>query len=111
LAIKTGNTDQAGGVFLSASTTTVDHKTVAIVTAVLGAPTLWQALDNSLPLIRSAQTNFSANTLVPANNVVGRYRLHLGWQRAGSYQDGHDRNGLEWLDHPGHHSVTARVGH
>ena len=78
VGIKTGNTDQAGGVFLSASTTTVDHKTLTIITAVLGAPSLWQALNNSLPLIRSAQTNFSANTLVPANNVVGRYRLPWG---------------------------------
>jgi serine-type D-Ala-D-Ala carboxypeptidase (penicillin-binding protein 5/6) len=78
VGIKTGNTDQAGGVFLSASTTTVDTKSITIVTAVLGAPTLWQALNDSRPLIRSAQTNFSANTLIPAHNVVGSYRLPWG---------------------------------
>lgn len=78
VGIKTGNTEQAGGVFLSASTTIVDTKPVTIVTAVLGAPSLWRALTDSLPLIRSAQTNFSANTLIQANNVVGRYRLPWG---------------------------------
>jgi len=78
VGIKTGNTDQAGGVFLSASTTIVDTKPVTIVTAVLGAPTLGRALNDSVPLIRSAQTNFSANTLIKANNVVGRYRLPWG---------------------------------
>ena len=78
VGIKTGNTDQAGGVFLSASSAIVDAKPITIVTAVLGAPTLWQALSTSLPLIRSAQTNFSANTLINANNVVGRYRLPWG---------------------------------
>ena len=78
VGIKTGNTDQAGGVFLSASNTMVDKKPITIVTAVLGAPTLWRALNDSVPLIRSAQTNFSANTLVPANNVVGRYALPWG---------------------------------
>ena len=78
VGIKTGNTDQAGGVFLSASTTVVDKKPITVVTAVLGAPTLWRALNDSVPLIRSAQTNFSANTLVPTNNVVGRYALPWG---------------------------------
>ncbi|MEO8105546.1 MAG: hypothetical protein ABI602_04395 [Candidatus Saccharibacteria bacterium] len=78
VGIKTGNTDQAGGVFLSASKTIIDGRPVTIVTAVLGAPNLGRALSDSLPLIRSAQTNFSANTLIQPNNVVGHYDVPWG---------------------------------
>lgn len=78
IGIKTGNTDQAGGVFLSASNAVIDGKTVTIITAVLGAPNLGRAFSDSLPLILSAQTNFSANTLIKPNNIVGRYALPWG---------------------------------
>jgi D-alanyl-D-alanine carboxypeptidase (penicillin-binding protein 5/6) len=73
IGIKTGNTDQAGGVFLSASTTQVNNQTVTIVTALMGAPTLFQALQLSLPMITSAQTNFITAKLLSQQSIVGRY--------------------------------------
>lgn len=78
IGIKTGNTDEAGGVYLSASTTKLDGQTVTIVTALLGAPTLFQALQNSVPLIVSAQTNFITASLLAQQANVGEYRLPWG---------------------------------
>ncbi len=78
VGIKTGNTEQAGGVYLSASTTQVNGKPVTIVTALVGAPTLFQALQNSLPLIVSAQTNFGTVDILPQQAIVGRYQLPWG---------------------------------
>jgi D-alanyl-D-alanine carboxypeptidase (penicillin-binding protein 5/6) len=78
IGIKTGNTDQAGGVFVSASTTTVNHKPVTIITAVIGAADLWHAMNDSLTLVKSAQANFSTVPVVHAGAVVGSYTLLWG---------------------------------
>lgn len=78
IGIKTGNTDQAGGVFVSASQTTVNHKQVTIVTAVIGAADLWHAMNDSLTLVKSAQANFSTVPVVHAGTVVGSYTLPWG---------------------------------
>ncbi|HVX57159.1 MAG TPA: hypothetical protein VHA37_05495, partial [Candidatus Saccharimonadales bacterium] len=78
IGIKTGNTDQAGGVFVSASRTTVNSKPVTILTAVLGAADLSHAMSDSLTLVKSAQTNFSTVPVVHAGAVVGSYKLPWG---------------------------------
>lgn len=78
IGVKTGNTDEAGGVFISASRITVDNKPTTIVTAVAGSPTLFNALKDSLALVRSAQTNFSTVHLVKAGDILGRYQLRQG---------------------------------
>lgn len=78
VGIKTGNTDQAGGVFISASRTTVNGQPVTIVTALANSPSLWQAMHDSLPLIKSAQANFSLATVVRKEAVVGHYELPWG---------------------------------
>ncbi|HSW85566.1 MAG TPA: hypothetical protein VLF79_03080 [Candidatus Saccharimonadales bacterium] len=78
IGVKTGNTDQAGGVFVSASRITVNNKLVTIVTAVLGAPTLFQAMKDSLPLIESAQANFKPVTIVKAGTVIGHFQPKWG---------------------------------
>jgi D-alanyl-D-alanine carboxypeptidase (penicillin-binding protein 5/6) len=75
--VKTGNSAQAGGVYISSSQITVNNKKVVIVTALVGAPSLWQALNDSLPLIKSAQANFQPVTVLKAGTVVGHY--HLPW--------------------------------
>ena len=48
IGIKTGNTDQAGGVFLSASKITVNNSPLIVYTAVMQAPTLFDALSQQL---------------------------------------------------------------
>lgn len=79
IGIKTGNTDQAGGVYLSASTVQVNDHPATIITAYVGAPTLFQALQSSLPLITSAQTNFnSTSPLLAAHDVVAEYQQPWG---------------------------------
>jgi D-alanyl-D-alanine carboxypeptidase (penicillin-binding protein 5/6) len=78
IGIKTGNTDQAGGVFVSAARATVNGKPVTIVTSLVGAPTLFQALKDSLPLIQSAQANFKPATVITKDSIAGRYQQPWG---------------------------------
>jgi D-alanyl-D-alanine carboxypeptidase (penicillin-binding protein 5/6) len=78
IGIKTGNSDQAGGVFVSASTTSVGGRQVTVVTALANAPTLYDAMYDSLPLIKSAQANFLDVPAVIQDNVVGSYILPWG---------------------------------
>jgi len=78
VGIKTGNTDQAGGVFLAAALADVAGQKVIIVTALMGAPTLFQAMRDSLPLIASAQTNFKPVTVLKRGAIVGSYRQPWG---------------------------------
>lgn len=78
VGIKTGNTNQAGGVFISASKTTANGRPVTVITALAGAPTLSQALSTSLPLIRTAQTNFTPIPIVTSGSIVDSYKLPWG---------------------------------
>jgi len=78
IGIKTGNTDQAGGVFVGAALAKVNNQTVTVITAVMGQPSLRQAMTDSLPLIQSTQANFSTVTVVPARSVIGRYQQPWG---------------------------------
>lgn len=72
--IKTGNTDQAGGVFLASGTyTAAGNHRVTIVSAVVGAPSLRSAMDSSLPLLASSQTNFVETKVIRQQQIVGYY--------------------------------------
>jgi serine-type D-Ala-D-Ala carboxypeptidase (penicillin-binding protein 5/6) len=88
IGIKTGNTDQAGGVYVSASQVKVNGRPVTIVTALMGSPTLFQALKDSIPLIQSAQANFKTAVIIRPGTVAGSYRLPWG----GSVSAVADRN-------------------
>ncbi len=76
--IKTGNTTQAGGVFVSSSYVIENYKPITIVTAYAAAKDLSAALHESLPLITSAQKNFSTVSIVKAGDKVGMYELPWG---------------------------------
>ncbi|HZL07650.1 MAG TPA: serine hydrolase [Candidatus Dormibacteraeota bacterium] len=78
IGIKTGNTDQAGGVFVGAARANVNNQSLVVITAVIGQPSLWQAMHDSLPLIQGAQANFSSVTVVPAGSILGRYQQPWG---------------------------------
>ncbi|MEI9914325.1 MAG: serine hydrolase [Candidatus Saccharibacteria bacterium] len=78
VGIKTGNSDQAGGVYLSASKIPVNDQLITIITAVMQAPTLYDAMYNSLPLIEAAQANFSDSPTVAniqRGAIVGEYTV------------------------------------
>jgi len=78
VGVKTGNTDQAGGVYVSASRIQVNGRFVTIVTAIADSPSLFQALKDSLPLIQSAQANFARVTAAKAGEAIAIYRLPWG---------------------------------
>lgn len=78
VGIKTGNNDQDPGVFLGAATVSVTGHPVTVVTALLGSPSLWQAMSDSLSLVESAETNFATIQPLAAGAVVGDYRLPWG---------------------------------
>lgn len=78
VGIKTGNTEEAGGVFVGAARVMVNGKPVTIVTAVLGSPSLFAAMKDSLNLIESAQANFKPAMIVKAGTVVGSYKIPWG---------------------------------
>ncbi len=76
--IKTGNTDEAGGCFL----TTVRYKyqsgnEVRLVVAVMGASTLQQAMEDARKLIGTVSSDFATVSL-PAGTIVGYYNVPWG---------------------------------
>lgn len=77
VGVKTGNTDQAGGVFISASKIKIGGQTRTIITAVAGSANLYAALKDSHTLVKSAQASFSPVTVVRKGDVVARY--HQPW--------------------------------
>ena len=78
VGIKTGSTDEAGGVFVGAARTTVEGQSVTLVSAVVGAPDRFTALGTTTPLTASATTNFKPVTVITAGTAVGRYSLPWG---------------------------------
>lgn len=74
IGIKTGNSDQAGGVYLFAAQDALDtSNTVTIVGAVQGLADLSQAISAAPPLLDSVKQNFSITTIALAGQAVGSY--------------------------------------
>lgn len=72
--IKTGNSDQAGGVYLFAAQDSLDAShTITIVGVVQGLADLQTALNAAVPLLDSVKQNFSLATIIHAGQTVGRY--------------------------------------
>ncbi len=78
VGVKTGNNDQNGGVFIGASTTTVNGKPTTVVTALSGAPSLTRALSDSAILLAAAKTTFAQTNVVTAGTVLGTYHGATG---------------------------------
>lgn len=76
--IKTGNTTQAGGVYLASGLYKRGGHLVTIVSAVMAAPTLKQAMRDTVPLLVSAQNDFTNTILVKGGEIVGYY--NTPWQ-------------------------------
>jgi D-alanyl-D-alanine carboxypeptidase (penicillin-binding protein 5/6) len=78
IGIKTGNSDQAGGAFISAAQSKVNDKTVTVITGVAGAPDLASALQSSLALVQSAERNYAQTTAFKQGSPVGTYSAPWG---------------------------------
>jgi D-alanyl-D-alanine carboxypeptidase (penicillin-binding protein 5/6) len=77
--IKTGNSDQAGGVYLFAAHDQLSAShSLTIVGALEGLPTLQIALNDAVPLLNSVKANFTDSTVVQAGQVVGYYDTPWG---------------------------------
>lgn len=78
IGIKTGNTNEAGGCFLFAAVHQISGQNVTIVGAVMNAPDLVVAMQDSRTLLRSADANFDVVTAVQAGQPVLSYQSK--WQ-------------------------------
>jgi serine-type D-Ala-D-Ala carboxypeptidase (penicillin-binding protein 5/6) len=93
--VKTGNTDEAGGCFLVSSVRTLPNgEKKTFIAAVIGAPTRAMAMNDSLPLLRSAQNNYQEVTVVKAGQEVGNY--YIPWQGTVSVYAKEDLKIYQW---------------
>ncbi len=75
IGIKTGNTNQAGGVFVGAAKfNNPNNQPTTIISAYMGAYDLSSALNSSLVLLRSAQTNYTSTNLLTKGQSVASYK-------------------------------------
>jgi D-alanyl-D-alanine carboxypeptidase (penicillin-binding protein 5/6) len=80
VGIKTGNSDQAGGVFIGAAKTTYNGKPATIITAYAAASDLSSALAGSVPLLQTAGQSFAKATIAANNKVLATYTAPWGAQ-------------------------------
>ncbi|MGA3150365.1 MAG: hypothetical protein ABSD10_01950 [Candidatus Saccharimonadales bacterium] len=78
VGIKTGNTDQDPGCYLFAVSQIFGGQPLYIVGAVMGMPTLTDAISNGRTLADAAKTSFSNPTIVKAGQIIGAYKLPWG---------------------------------
>ncbi len=78
--IKTGNSNQAGGVYLfSAKQTFANGQSVTLIGAVMDTSlTLSQAMGESQPLLQTVESGFKLVTPVHKGQVIGTYRVPWG---------------------------------
>jgi len=76
VGIKTGNSDQAGGVYTFAYDDQLDPgHSVLIVGTIQGAPTLANSFSLGEQLINFAKDSFSQRVVVAANQEIGYYKI------------------------------------
>lgn len=79
IGLKTGNSDQAGGVYLFAANDNISSsQKVVIVGAEQGMTTLQDALNQAVPLLNSIKQNFELSTIIQAGQTVGYYKTPWG---------------------------------
>lgn len=78
VGVKTGNTEEAGGCFMAAAVREVGGKKVIAVSVIMGAPNLYLALKDSVPLVKSTLDGFASATVVQPGQIVGSYTAAWG---------------------------------
>lgn len=75
IGLKTGNSDQAGGVYVFAAKYDPGNgKNITIVGSVMGAKTLTIAENDGAQLLASAKQNFVSQTVVQTGQIFGSYQ-------------------------------------
>ena len=77
IGIKTGNTTQAGGVYVFAANDTIGNPSskVEIVGSIVGTATLQDALNDTVPFLNSIKNDFYLATIVGSHETVGTYKI------------------------------------
>ncbi len=95
VGIKTGNTNEAGGVYVFASQYMVDTRnSTIIVGAVQGEPTIVSAMHQARLLIAQAKTHLRLETIVKKDQVVATYTSP--WRKQVNAVAGSDLRVLVW---------------
>lgn len=71
--LKTGNTNEAGGVFTVSADRQVDGQTVKLIGAVMGGPDLETAMRATLPLLDATAANLQQKTIIKTGQNFGAY--------------------------------------
>jgi D-alanyl-D-alanine carboxypeptidase (penicillin-binding protein 5/6) len=98
VGVKTGNTEQAGGVFMAAASRDISGQRIVAVSVIMGATNLGEAMRNSVPLINSVFDGFEQVTLVKASQVVGTYTVP--WGSSVNVTAKQDVKGVVWRGNP-----------
>lgn len=78
IGIKTGNTDQAGGCFLTAAKYALsDNQSLTIITSIMKSPTLQVAINSTPPILQSIKSQIQLKDL-PAGYSVAKYSTPWG---------------------------------
>jgi D-alanyl-D-alanine carboxypeptidase (penicillin-binding protein 5/6) len=106
--IKTGNTDQAGGVYLfSAKETFTNGQSVTVIGVVMDtSATLSQALDESVPLLHGVEDNFKLTPLVTKGQIMGTY--DVPWVGAVNAVSNGSLSAITWQGQTANPTVTLK---
>jgi D-alanyl-D-alanine carboxypeptidase (penicillin-binding protein 5/6) len=95
--IKTGNTNEAGGCFLVSSTQQYENgKTVTAVAAIMAAPTLTDAMNQTKPLLAQVKAGFGDTVVATAGQQFGHIDTAWGGQSAAIVAK-NDATAFGWL--------------
>jgi len=79
IGIKTGNTEEAGGCFLFAiKHKYFDKQEITLVGAIINASNLQTAMQESLPIIKTAVAGFKTVKVIEKSQLLGKYKLPWG---------------------------------
>lgn len=79
IGIKTGNTDAAGGCYLfAAKHKYINGQEIILVGAVMNAPNLQTAMNDSLPIIKTGLDGFKLTKIIEKDQSLGKYNLPWG---------------------------------
>jgi len=107
--LKTGNNDADPGAFLFTANVQIDSKTIPVTGAVMDAPDLHTALQNSAQLVDSLQQGFEPVSAASAGQSVGN--LHAAWGASSSIIAKNALQLVRWRTNPVTevHQIDTRV--
>lgn len=104
IGIKTGNTDEAGGCFLFATTRMVSGQNVTVVGAIMAQPILHEALLASEPLMDSVYQGIGPIRIAKKGQTVAK--IQTQWGKTVDISAGQDITTIGWKGNQPTTSVT-----